>query len=123
MTMPKITVIDDDPVILKIVKATLEDNDFKVQCYDNPVEGLKAVKANHPDALILDRVMPEMDGNEIIAKLQDSDLTRNIPIMMLTSLNDISEITASLGLGARDYIVKPFDQDNFIIRLNKLLKL
>lgn len=121
MSKANIAVIDDDKVILKIVASTLQESGYTPHCYSNPAEGLRAVQEMKPDALILDRVMPDMDGNDIIAVLQADDLTRHIPIMMLTSLSEIADITASLGLGARDYIVKPFDQDNFIIRLSKLL--
>ena len=121
MTNKTIMVIDDDKVVLKITSDTLQKNGFESCTFSNPVEALDTVSTLQPDAIILDRVMPEMDGNDVIHALQDNDITRNIPIMMLTSKSEITDITASLGLGARDYIVKPFDHDNFIIRLKKLL--
>jgi DNA-binding response OmpR family regulator len=123
MEKKTIIVIDDDKVILKIITKTLEDNGFEVECFSNPIEGLEHVKNNRPDAIILDRIMPEMDGNDVVFALQNDHKTRDIPIMMMTSQSHITDITASLGLGARDYIVKPFDHDNIIIRLKRIMGL
>lgn len=123
MAQKHIIAIDDDKIIQKIIKDMLEKNDFTVEGYTNPVEGIAAAKANQPDAILLDRIMPEMHGDEVIQALQEDPVTSNIPIIMLTSSNDIVDVTASLGLGARDYIVKPFDQDNLTIRLKKILGL
>lgn len=121
MTGRTIVAIDDDKIILKIIESSLTKEGYTAHTYTNPVEAIKQIKDLQPDAILLDRIMPEMDGNDVIAALQNDDYTRNIPIIMLTALGDVSSITASLGLGARDYIVKPFDHDNLIIRLKKML--
>ena len=65
--------------------------------------------------------MPEMDGNDVLHQLQLDDYTRDIPVMMVTGRKELVEIHQSLGLGARDYIIKPFEEDDLILRLNKLM--
>ncbi len=123
----KIAVIDDDTIILKITSATLEREGLIADCYNDPTQALQQITeaSRFPDqkhaAIILDRIMPQMDGNDLLSKLQEDEYTRDIPVMMMTSKDNVVDITASLGLGARDYIVKPFDIDNFLIRLKKIM--
>ncbi|MBG77526.1 MAG: response regulator [Alphaproteobacteria bacterium] len=121
MAAKKIIAIDDDAVLLRIIENILIKNGFEVSLYKNPAEGLKAIKQQQPHAVLLDRIMPEMDGNDVLHQLQQDDYTRDIPVMMVTGRKELVEIHQSFGLGARDYIIKPFEEDDLILRLNKLM--
>ena len=120
-TPQKILVIDDDEVILMQVEQILEQNHYRAICAGNGKTGLEKAAAQRPAAIILDRRMPEMDGNETLVELKAAAATRDIPVIMLTGDNAVSDVATSFELGAVDYIVKPFDADNFLIRLRKTL--
>ncbi len=118
----KILVIDDDGTILMQVEQILKKNGYTPVCANDGEIGLEKAISEHPDAIILDRKMPKMDGNETLMQLKANDLTKNVPVIMLTGDNRVTDISTSLDLGAVDYIVKPFDQDNFLVRLERALK-
>ncbi|MDH5723819.1 MAG: response regulator [Alphaproteobacteria bacterium] len=120
--MAKVLVIDDDNTILTAVEVILEGANYTSVTALSGKEGLKKVRADRPDAIILDRQMPEMDGNQVLIELKANDNTRDIPVIMLTKDNRIGDVSCCLELGAVDYIVKPFDSDNFLMRLSKALK-
>ncbi len=122
MSEESILVIDDDETILTIVKATLEKQGFNVMTALNGKDGLHIANTTQTDAIILDRKMPEMDGDETLGQLQQNGDTKAIPVMMLTALNEITDVAECLSKGAQDYIVKPFDHDNLIIRLQNMIK-
>jgi len=118
---PQILVIEDDETMNEIVKVNLARKDFSViTAFDGP-EGLEMARASRPAAIILDRQMPDMDGHEVLQKLKENELTQDIPVMMLTSVNRAGEMVDSLELGATDYVVKPFAVDDFIQRVRKML--
>ena len=118
----KILIIDDDETILMQVEKILTKNGYNPVCVNSGKEGLQKAFTEKPDVIILDRRMPEMDGNETLIELKADEYTKNIPVMMLTGDNRIEDVSSSLELGAVDYVVKPFDQDNFLMRLEKALK-
>lgn len=122
MSEPKILVIDDDRTTLKIVEATLNNNGLETICLQNSKEGYNRALKEHPDAIILDQMMPEPDGNQVLERLQSDPETSKIPVIMLTAKNNIADVSDSLKRGARDYIVKPFDQDNLIARLRNVIQ-
>lgn len=118
----KVLIIDDDNVILMQVEQILENNDYVTICTNNGTAGLEKAVSEKPDVIILDRRMPEMDGNETLIQLKENKATKNIPVIMLTGDNQVADISHSFDLGAVDYIVKPLDVDNFLVRLKKVLK-
>lgn len=117
----KILVIDDDEITLMKVKQILEKNGYTIVCTNSGKSGLEKAAHEQPAAIILDRRMPEMDGNETLIELKSNDNTKNIPVMMLTSDNQISDVSSSFELGAVAYIVKPFNADNLLTELRKTL--
>lgn len=127
MSKKTIVSIDDDVVITKIITRALEENGFDFIAFNDPKEGSKYVlehgEKGEIDGIVLDQVMPGMSGDEILDMLSGNSKTKDIPVLMLTSQNNVEDITASLNLGAKDYVVKPFDTDNFILRLNKILEI
>ncbi len=120
--MTKILTIDDSATILKIVSEILTSNNYIALTATDGKEGLLKAYDEQPDAIILDRQMPEMDGNQVLIELKSQEHTKDIPIIMLTGDSQIADISSCLELGAVDYIVKPFDTDNLLIRLKKALR-
>ena len=118
----KIMLIDDDPDILFSVKLGLEKfKNYKVITADNGKEGIKIVKKIKPDAILLDIMMPEMNGWDVCSKLKSGKSTHNIPILFLTAKTDI--LSKTLGkYGSDDYIEKPFEINDVEKRLEKVMK-
>lgn len=117
----RVLIIDDDEIITMQVERILEKNGYAAICAHHGREGLEKAAAEKPDLIILDRRMPEMDGNETLIELKADHDIRHIPVIMLTGDQRVSDIRTSLDLGAVDYIVKPFDMDDFLTRVNKAL--
>ncbi|MCB1530745.1 MAG: response regulator [Rhodospirillales bacterium] len=120
---PKVLVIDDDETLLEIVKANLNAVGLSVLCAYDGEEGLEMARAAQPGVILLDRQMPGLDGNEVLETLKEEAVTKDIPVVMLTATNKADEIVGSLCLGAEDYIVKPFEMDDFRVRVKKALGL
>lgn len=120
-TEATILVIDDDETILEIIQQSLKTNGFKTLTAQSGQEGLRIAAENKPDAIILDWMMPEMNGNEVLKTLKNDNALKDIPVMMLTAKDEINNISESLTLGAKEYIVKPFDLENMILRLRNMI--
>ncbi len=114
----KILIVDDEPAIVDLIKINLELEDFEtVSCYSGK-EALKLAQTANPDLILLDIMMPDMDGFEVCKSIQDL----NIPIIMLTAKNDIKDKLYGLELGADDYITKPFDGRELLARIKTILR-
>ena len=101
--------IADDEVFIRIlVRRTLHQKGHEVIAVENGAECIKKAQKELPDLILLDIMMPGIDGLETCEKLKDHRKTRNIPVMMLTSKGQIDDIRLALDCGADDYIVKPF---------------
>lgn len=108
-TMGKILVIDDS--ILQIVSLlNLLEQDHTVELCSTGPEGLKRVKEFEPDLILLDIIMPEMDGFEVLRRLKQDEAAKDIPVIMITSLSDADNEEKGFTLGAVDYIIKPFQK-------------
>ncbi len=119
--MATVLTIDDDDTILSMVEAILEKAGHTSVCASGGQQGLEIVQDNQPDAILLDRKMPQMDGNQVLIELKADEKTCDIPVIMLTGDSGINDVSACLELGAIDYIVKPFNHDNFLTRLDRVL--
>jgi DNA-binding response OmpR family regulator len=125
----KILVVDDDPDILDAVTMILESQGYKVVTARDGIEGLANLKAEHPDLMILDLMMPKMDGFAVCKELQDPRWAkyRNIPILILTSVREEAsrrryELETGLELDVDDYIEKPMSPDVLLGRVSALIK-
>ena len=119
----KILLIDDSGVDVTIIEEVLSQSGFEVSVAENGKQGIIRAKADAPDisAIILDRRMPVMDGNETLQKICADESTSHIPVLMLTGDDDVSCIMESLSLGAQDYLVKPFVPNDLVIRVKMLI--
>lgn len=123
MDTRKILIIDDDPTICELIVTNLRQNGYSTIAAFSGESGLEAAKKDHPDCIILDWSLPGMDGMDVLKTLMDDDETQDIPVIMLTAKTEISHVSQSLSYGAKDFIVKPFDHDNLVERLEKVLAL
>lgn len=115
----KIMVVDDDPNISQLIKLYLDKEGYKVECYLDGLLCLEAFRNNPPNLVILDIMLPGMDGWEVcknIRKISD------IPIIMLTAKGETFDKVLGLELGADDYIVKPFDPKELMARVKAVLR-
>ncbi len=104
----KILIVDDTPQSIKLLVAALK-NDYTITVATNGIEALElATGQAPPDLILLDIVMPEPDGYQVCTRLKANKLTRDIPVVFLTALAEDEDETKGLGLGAVDYIIKPF---------------
>lgn len=111
MPKSKILVVDDEGDVREFLKKRLERNNYKVACAATGNECLEMVGTFHPDIIILDIVMPYMDGYEVIKKLKQDSKTRNIPILMHSVRKETNSIFRSMELGSIDYVIKPVSFD------------
>lgn len=117
----KILVVDDDPVILETIQEALQQGGFETVTAENGQLALEIVREDVPDAIVLDRRMPVMDGNEVLKRLRADERTKSIPIIMLTGDQEIEQVMESLHLGANEYVVKPVAPEDVVIRLKVTL--
>jgi len=118
----KILVVEDERDILQLVKLYLEKEGYRVSTATTGPDGLKAVKAEHPDLLILDLMLPEMDGLEVCKRIRADRQISTIPIIMLTAKAEESDTVIGLELGADDYVTKPFSPKALIARVKALFR-
>lgn len=121
--MKKILVIDDQPDNVFILQDRLEHEGFEaISAYDGPT-GIKKAIEEQPDLILLDVMMPGMSGFEVCQKLVETEITRNIPILLVTALTSAEDIRQGLQAGAFDYIKKPFNKIELMARINSALKM
>ncbi|MBD1939014.1 response regulator [Microcoleus sp. FACHB-68] len=118
-----ILVIDDSPTNLEILQSTLESAGYKVMVEMDGLTGLEQAKSYPPDLILLDVMMPGMDGFETCRQLQADPLTKNIPVIFMTGLADPGDKVKGLQLGAVDYIIKPFRKEEALARIQTHLKI
>jgi len=119
MDQRKILIVDDEPGLRDLVRINLEHEGFGVVQAENGVLGLEAVRDEHPDLVILDVMMPEMDGWETCKKLREFS---QVPVLMLTTRVQSQDIVTGLNSGADDYLLKPFNMDELMARVRALLR-
>lgn len=118
----RILVVDDDPVISDIIKEALSGSGFEVAVAENGQQALDMISGYAPHAIVLDRRMPVMDGNEMLRRLKANEDMKSIPVIMLTGDHEIEQVMESLELGANEYVVKPVVPGDMVIRLKVMLK-
>ena len=118
---PTVLVIDDDPVILQLLRVNFEMEGFAVITAADGEEGVARARADKPDIVVSDVMMPRMSGIELVAKLRADPGTEDIPILLLTAKAQQADIGAGLDAGADDYVTKPFDPLDLVDRVNRLI--
>lgn len=118
----QILVVDDDLSINELIKVNLELAGYKVfQAYDG-VKGFALAKQELPSLVILDVMMPDVDGFTVAKRIRENEETKDIPIIMLTALSQLNDKVNGFNIGVDDYLVKPFEIEELLVRVRALLK-
>lgn len=120
--MPSVLAIDDDPGILKLIEKALSSRGYSVITAHNGTEGMNRLQADRPDIVILDKVMPDIDGFEVARRLRREPGFAHIPIVILTGASQLGDKLDAFNAGADDYLTKPFEIDELAARLAALLR-
>ncbi|TKB65398.1 MAG: response regulator transcription factor [Nitrospira sp.] len=121
-TPKKILIVEDEADIAQLVKLYLEKDGFRTTVATTGAEGLKQIKSDRPDMVILDLMLPEMDGLEICKKIRTTPDTALLPVLMLTAKAEESDTIIGLELGADDYVTKPFSPKVLVTRVKALFR-
>jgi putative two-component system response regulator len=121
--MPKILLADDDPVIVKYLSILLKKYEYHYLIATNGIEAIEKVTTYSPDLILLDVMMPEMDGLEVCKKLKSDPSTQHVPIIIITGSLDKELRVKGLSAGANDFLTKPIDRLELMVRVRNLLKI
>ena len=122
MSSSKILVVDDEEDILELLRFNLSNEGFQVSCAASGEEALEKVKTEVPALILLDLMLPGIDGLEVASRIRSQASTKEIPIVMLTAKGEETDIVKGLEIGADDYITKPFSSDILLAHLRAVLR-
>ena len=117
--MPNIFILDDDKELVKLLIEFLGEYKFKINAFYKPSSLFEALKNTKPDILLLDIMLPEMDGFQVLRKMRE---TSDLPVIMLTAKGEVSDKVVGLELGADDYLAKPFEPRELLARIQSILR-
>ncbi|WP_020576130.1 response regulator transcription factor [Actinopolymorpha alba] len=115
----RVLVVEDDDTIAQAIQHRLRAEGFEVRCTGDGESALAAYQQDEPDLVILDRMLPGVDGLEVCRRIQ---ATRPVPVLMVTALGEETDLLVGLGVGADDYMAKPFSMRELVARVNALLR-
>jgi two-component system, OmpR family, alkaline phosphatase synthesis response regulator PhoP len=121
--LPMILVVDDDQQNLELVQAYLEDIECETVAAHDGIEALERVAKDKPDLILLDVMMPKMSGFEVCRRLKLDPATSNIPVIMVTALNEFGDIERGIDSGTDDFVSKPINKLELLTRIRTMLKL
>jgi DNA-binding response OmpR family regulator len=116
----KVLLCDDDPLLVDLVQYRLSSQGWEVVVARDGGEAMARLAEGAPDAIILDAMMPVVDGYEVLRRLRESPATATTPVIMLTARKQETDVLRALDLGASDYMVKPFIPQELVARLTRL---
>jgi phosphate regulon transcriptional regulator PhoB len=122
MKYEKIVIIEDESDILEVIAYNLKREGFEVFESQDGEDGLLKIEKHAPDLVILDLMLPTIDGIELCRKLKSDPVTRSVPIIMVTAKGEESDIVLGLGVGADDYVTKPFSPKELIARVKAVIR-
>ena len=117
----KIVLAEDEPQIARLIEFKLKKEGYDVTWRENGEEALKAIKADKPDLILLDIMMPVMDGYEVLRRLKEDENLGDIPVIMLTARAQEKDVVKGIDMGAEDYITKPFQPAELLARVKRIL--
>jgi DNA-binding response OmpR family regulator len=117
----KILVVDDEPMVIRMATDALTARGFVVVSAPNGYEGLIAAREQKPDLILLDVVMPDLDGHEVLARLRKDDRTKDIPVIHLSAVGDFDQQLHAMEDGSKDYITKPIRPSELADRVEAFL--
>lgn len=121
--MKKILFIEDESALQKTLGQSLEQEGFKMISALNGKDGFNLAKAKKPDLIILDLILPKMDGFEVLKRLKQSSSTKEIPVVILTNLERMKDVNRALEMGATTYLVKAnYSLEDIVQKISQILK-
>jgi len=120
---PTILIVDDDQPSLELLQAYLEDVDCETVSAKDGLQALKIISKSPPDLVLLDIMMPKMSGFEVCKKIKNDPKTADIPVIMVTALNEFGDIEQGINSGTDDFISKPVNKLELLTRVKTMLKL
>ena len=121
MMSHRIVLAEDDPQIARLTSFKLEKEGFEVIWEKDGGAAFESIKSNLPDLVLLDIMMPVMNGYQVLKKMKEDDDIKNIPVIMLTAKGQERDVVTGIEMGAEDYIVKPFRPAELTARIKKIL--
>ena len=122
MKRPRIVVADDDPIVVRFLTSLFQSEGFEVTGAEDGERALQVIRENRPDLVILDLVMPFMDGFEVCRQVRQSVETSHLPVIILSMRDKEQDALRAFALGANDYVRKPFNALELVARARKLIR-
>ena len=122
MSKKKIVIVEDEPDILEVLSYNLKREGFDVSHALDGIKGLALIEKVEPDLVILDLMLPGLDGLEICRRIKSVEKLKHIPVIMVTAKGEESDIVIGLGIGADDYVAKPFSPRELVARVNAAIR-
>lgn len=120
--MSKVLVVDDIPDMAQLIKQTVEDHGYTALVACDAVQALRTASVEHPDAILLDIMMPGMSGMEVLRRLKSDPDTRSVPVILVTAKGERQDVIAGLDEGAHDYVTKPFEREILAARIRSAVR-
>ena len=121
MAEASILIVDDDPVVRRMLQLSFESEGFDVLTAGDGIEGLEAMRSGKPNVVVLDIMMPKLDGMKVMRELMSDDELRGTPVILLSAKATSLDIDLGLKAGAADYVTKPCDPIELVERVRSLL--
>ena len=121
MGLTRVLIVDDDQVIQQLLEVNLELEGYEIAKASNGEEALAQVQAFNPELVLLDVMMPKLDGREVCRRIKADPATKHIPVIFLSARAQDMDVTSGLDLGASAYVTKPFDPVDLIETVEKVL--
>jgi DNA-binding response OmpR family regulator len=121
MADASVLVVDDDPVVRRMLQLSFESEGFHVLTAGDGLEGLEQIRSGHPDVVVLDIMMPKLDGMKVMRELNADEELKGTPVILLSAKATSLDIELGLKAGAADYVTKPCDPIDLIDRVRSLL--
>lgn len=118
---PSILLIEDDPVVAKLIEHRLTKKQYRFEQRSNGLEGLQAIRDLNPDLVLLDVMLPSMNGLELLRQIRSEEQIKNTRVIMLSASMKIKDKEKAFSYRAVDYMEKPFQTEELLIRINKAL--
>ena len=119
---PRVLLVDDDPVIVRLLEVNFRLGGFTVDGANRGEEALEKAHMNKPDAIVLDVMMPGLDGYEVCARLRDDPELESVPVILLTARAQEDDVAKGYALGVVEYITKPFDPEALVASVRRALR-
>lgn len=121
MSKVKVLIVDDEPFNIEVLEQALDGTGYQVVTASNGQEALAKIQGEQPDLVLLDLMMPVMDGFAVLTKVKEDPMLRDIPIIIVSAENDSKSVVKGIKQGAEDYLTKPVDTAQFLKKVKEFL--